>query len=297
LKKLVVTAAAVAAIAGGSMAAADVGLPARNALLGGGAIGKTFARGAHGHPDVAYTSIRVDKKTGKTLHLYGEWPTACKGRSFVTGVFDTVTSLGADGSFTATGTYPKNAFTPKGIRFQLSGRFTSPTSATGTGKLSFTFASDGKTRTCGSTTRFEVRTTPSVAGEPSPKPGAAYFGNTDDTFAVSLRVSRDGASVAQVAEEGWLECTVPTLKKGVYVRNTSPAAAIAKDGSFHGVETFDDPVSFGPGLVGKVHSEVAGAFGDGTVGGTWTVTSDVLDSKTHAKKGTCSGKVGWAASL
>jgi hypothetical protein len=100
-----------------------------------------------------------------------------------------------------------------------------------------------------------------------------------------------------MAEEGWLDCTLPELKKGVYIRNTSPPATIAEDGTFTGDETFDARTDFGTGNSATIHSVVTGAFGDTAVKGTWTVTATVLDAKTHAQKGTCSAKIGWAAGL
>jgi hypothetical protein len=296
-KVLIAVSAAALALAG--IAAAKTALPAKNALLGGGMIGTKFVHGAH--HDVGYTSIRVDKKTGKSVHVYGEWPTACTSTNYVTAVFDTVVPLKADGTFAGSGVTPKNDVVPEGVSYRFSGKFLGPTAAQVVGSATFAFVSNGKSSKCASrNVRTEVRTTPKVTGTPSPKAGAAYYGNTSDTAAVALRVAANGKSVAQTAEEGWLDCKTPELKAngGPFLRNTSPPAAIGADGTFHGEETFDDSTgAFGAGTVAHIRSVLDGKFGATSVGGTWTVTADVVDQATNAAKDTCTRKVTWAASL
>src|SRR5262249_10222182 len=148
VKKAGLIAVSAAALALTGIAAAKTVLPHRNALLGGGTIGTKFVHGAHN--DVGYTSIRVDKKTGKSVHLYGEWPTACKGIAPVVAIFDDVVPLKADGTFAGSGLVPANEVVPDGVKYQFAGRFVGATAAEVVGSAAFTFASDGKSHQCAS---------------------------------------------------------------------------------------------------------------------------------------------------
>ena len=296
----IAVALAVSAWALGASVLGSSALPEKDALLGGGKIGPRFeTRAALGHPDVAYTTIRIDKTSALSFHIYGEWPIPCKGRAAVTAIFDTDVELEPDGTFEATGLVPPSSIIPKGLKYNFSGAFTSATTAQLGGGASFAFVENGKRYQCaGSGVKTEVRVAPTVSGGPAPAPGATYYGTTSDTGAVLLRVTADGKGVAQIAEEGWLDCHTKELKKngGPFIRNTSPPATIGAGGTFAGEERYDAVNSFLPGTVTRIHSEIAGKFGASSVGGTWTVEAKVVDKKTGATSDTCKRKVTWTMS-
>ncbi len=149
MRQAAVLVVVVCALAGAALAAGAALLPAKNELLGGGTIGMHWVSSPKaGHPDVSYTTIRVDKKTGRSLHLYGEWTVPCSGRPAVTAVFDTVVPLKPDGTFTGRGTLPATDLIPKGMQYSFDGAFTSPTAARVTGAATFTFVENGKSSRC-----------------------------------------------------------------------------------------------------------------------------------------------------
>src|SRR5262249_20910527 len=159
----------------------------------------------------------------------------------VHGIFDKVVPLAADGTFAGSGLVPASDVIPKGMRFRFTGSFAGPAAAHVTGALSFTFAGKGNPVSCAARRiETEARTAPKPPGTPAPKAAGAYYGTTADTGAVVLRVAADGTHVAQIGEEGWLDCSTKDLKQNApFIHNTSPAAAIAAGGTFSGEERFD----------------------------------------------------------
>lgn len=301
MRQVVVVGAVLGALAAAALSGAETELPPKNALLGGGAIGTTWVSNPRaGHPDVKYTTIRVNKQNGRSVHVYAEWPVRCQGRSPVTAIFDTVAPLKPDGTFARTGSLPKTAVIPDGLRFQLTGAFDGATAARVTGSASFAFTEDGKTSACsGSDIRTQVRLPGPAGGAPAPKRGAVYYGSTSDTGSVILRVAAGGRQVAQIGEEGWLDCKTAELKRngGPFVQNTSPPATIRANGTFGGSEHFDSLQPLLPGTVAHMTSRVTGRFGATTASGTWELQAVVVDEKTKKVEDTCQRKVTWRVSL
>ena len=290
---LAVSASALGASFGG------IGMPEKDALLGGGKIGQRFETRPHWASGRRLSTIRIDKTSALSFHIYGEWPIACKGRAAVTAIFDTDVDLKPDGTFEATGLVPPSSIHPEGASVQLQRRFHERSTGPGRRRRQLHVRRERQAvpvrRERGQT---EVRVAPTVSGAPAPAAGASYYGTTSDTGAVLLRVTADGKGVAQIAEEGWLDCHTKELKKngGPFIRNTSPPATIGAGGTFAGEEQYDAVNSFLPGTVTTIHSEIAGKFGASSVGGTWTVEAKVVDKKTGATSDTCKRKVTWTMS-
>jgi hypothetical protein len=295
-----VFAVVIAVLASTALSGGQSALPAKDELLGGGTMGPHFVSNRRlGHPDVRYTTIRVDKQTGKTIHLYGEWPVPCSNRAPVTAIFDAVVPLKTDGSFAGTGVLPKTAVIPKGLHYGFSGAFDSPTAAHVVGSARFTFAGDGKTSSCsGNGIRTQVRSPGNVEGRAAPKASAVYYGSTSDTGSIIFRVTPDGRHIAQIAEEGWLDCKTPRLKAngGPFLQNTSPPEPIKADGTFGGTERYDSTRELLPGTIAHITSSVTGKFGAATAGGTWELRATVVDRKTRKVRDTCSRRVTWKKS-
>src|SRR2546423_1682804 len=105
-------------------------IPGKSAFLGGGSIEAKYRPGFH--PKLAWINLAVSKN-GKTVTAYGDWNASCTGfgpparASFTTKPF----TPRADGSFVAVGDLsPSNT----AGHYALTRRFTSSTSATGTGQ-------------------------------------------------------------------------------------------------------------------------------------------------------------------
>jgi hypothetical protein len=229
------------------------------------------------------------------VRFYGDWPARCAGRGTAIVNVDGVAALRPDGTFSGSGTRARQPFATA-VRLTFSGRFTSRTSAAGSGRVTFALAGVTPQTVCDSgRVAFQVRTTPAPAAAGPPQRNTAYFGNTAKSFPFLMRVSADAGRVLRAAAELNLACT--SIPEGLFYPAFAPAAPIG-NGRFSGARTYDDDQFFGEGKTGRVTSVLRGSFGQGTASGTWRLDAKVLDTNTGTVEGTCSsGTVRWAAAV
>ena len=150
----------------------------------------------------------------------------------------------------------------------MTGRFTSPTSATGTGDSEFTFAApDGKHYDCSTgTVKWQARDDAHTAsgGKASLRPGSVYYGNVHGAtgrLPFVLRVSSTGKSV----EEAAALVDAPCTKDSKFVLHVDPIFAhvkIAANGTFTSHPSYTDSLlREKPGQEGRVTMTVKGTFG------------------------------------
>jgi hypothetical protein len=295
--KLTCAGAIVAALAvTAGTAAAETGLPAAKALLGGGSLGEAYGAGGK-HFDLQFVTARVSDD-GKKVHFYGDLNARCSGvKGAVTGNFDVEVPLAADGTFGGTGTIPKQA-RAKDLKYAFEGRFSGATAASGTASVGFTFLSGDASYRCSSgTVAWQARTSPDAAGSaPSPAAGAIYAGNNDETYPFVLRIAKDGSKVAQLGTELELKCS--GRKDPLFYSVVAPAGAIQDDGSFVSTEAWQmNPALFGSAVEARASQKVTGTFGDGSATGGWRIDVVLRNAKTGKKAGSCTtGAITWAAS-
>ena len=208
--------------------------PVKARLLGGGSIETAFHEGFH--PKLAWINLAV-AKDGRTVTAYGDWNASCKGfapparASFTTKPF----TLRPDGSFTVVG---ELAASNTVGHYALTGRFTSATSAAGTGRSQFTFAADdGKKYDCDTgNVKWQARDDARAAagGKAAPKARAVYYGIThgpNGRLPLVLRVGRTGKTLEEAAGLVDARCT----NDPSYYAHVDPVFAhvkINRDGSF-----------------------------------------------------------------
>jgi hypothetical protein len=283
--------AAVFVLAGAAVAAAGGVSPFKEALLGGGSIEASFRQGFH--PKLAWINLAVGKD-GRTVTAYGDWNASCKGlapparASFTTKPF----TLRPDGTFTVVGDL---AASNTAGHYALTGRFTSATSAAGSGQSQFTFAADdGKRYDCDTgNVKWQARDDvhAGAGGKAAPKAGAVYYGNThgpNGRLPLVLRVGRSGRTLEEAAGLVDARCT----KDPSYYVHADPIFARVKirpDGSFTSSPSYTDSlVGKQQGQEGRVTMTVKGKFGKTTVSGTWRVDVKIVVSGSGAPVDSCS---------
>jgi hypothetical protein len=294
------TIAVACAVAVGAVAAAGAGaqttLPEGGTLYGGGTLGSTY-RPNGAHLDVKFVTARVSDDV-KAVHFYGDLNSVCKGyKGAVTANFDAEVPLGADGTFTGSGTKATQAHA-KNLKYDFSGKFDGTSAASGTASATFTFLSEGKSYPCASgTARWQARSEVKDSDpKPAPAAGALYAGNNEQTYPFTLRVAQDAKQVAQLATETEVKCT--GKKAPIFYAVIAPPAPISADGAFVSTESWDaGAFFFGAGVKAKASQRVSGTFASTTASGTWKVDVVLTSVKTGKKTGSCTtGAVHWSAS-
>ena len=260
--------------------AASAPLAPPGELLGGGAIPENGTTGLH------FVTVRVTPD-GRHVKFYGDWNGACQGfTGAVTASFYKIAAIAKDGSFKGRG--PLDSAVAAGP-FSFEGAFTSPTSATGTGSVHFTFApGPGKSYLCDTgTVAWQVRADRPLGGSPRPRPRAAYYGNTSQDLPFMLRVSPDGRSVVQAALL-W-SATCAKSKAGLSSATFTPTAPIAQ-GAFSTTQRYTDAK-----LSGRVVSTDTGRFGQRAAAGTWHIHVVVVGRRGGIADKCDTGRISWKA--
>ncbi len=292
MKAGVTALAALLALAGAAVAWSAG--PGKGAFFGGGQIEATYTAGFH--PKLAWINLAVSKD-GKTVTAYGDWNAACTGYSAPARASFVAKAIAPkpDGSFTATGELSGANTTG---HYVLAGRFTSPTSAVGTGQAQFTFLSRGpqtsrKYECDTGTVNWQARDdahSPS-GGKPSPKANAVYYGNVRGStgrLPFMLRVGSTGKTVEEATALVDARCT----QDPSYYAHADPIFAHVKikpGGTFTGRTAYTDSLlGKGFGQEGRVTMSIGGRFGGSTVTGTWRVAVKIVFSSTGKLVDSCS---------
>ena len=273
--------------------------PGKGSFFGGGQIEAKYAPGFH--PKLAWINLAV-AKDGKTLTAYGDWNASCAGypaparASFVAKAI----APKANGSFVAVGDLTDSHTAG---HYVLAGKFTSPTSAVGTGQSQFTFAApDGKQYDCDTgQVAWQARDdahTPS-GGKAALKANTVYYGNVHGAtgrLPFVLRVGSTGKTVEEAAALVDARCT----KDPNYYAHADPIFAHVKikpDGSFTSRSAYTDSLlGKSTGQEGRVTMTVSGKFGRSTVAGTWQVDVKIVLSASGSLVDSCSsGKMTFKA--
>jgi hypothetical protein len=276
-----------------SAAAAGV-MPVKSGFFGGGTIGTTYKPGYQNK--LAWINLSV-AKDGKSFTIYGDWNASCQG--FGPPARASFAAQGvrpkADGSFVAVGEL--SASDTIG-HYAVSGKFLSPTSASGSGDSEFTFTNaDGKSYSCKTgfvnwQARADAQYT-SAAGQAAPKAGAGYYGNTSGVggrLPFTLRVSADGKSVEQAAVLMDAQCKQDP-KLYLHVDPLVAKIRIQPGGLFVSNPRYADNVLAKPGQTVQVASHITGRFGKSAVVGTWHVEATILDAASGSVVDTCSSSL------
>ena len=268
--------------------------PTHGQLLGGGSVG---APPTAAHADVAYTTIRVSRD-GTSIHFYGDWPARCAS-GVVTASVDRVLPLQPDGSFVGAGVLNTAAavgsFELRGRleRRSIGGQELDAASGSGSAELAPRAAGAATCRT--GSIAWQVRAAPRLAGPPTPKRGAPYFGSDADTDPVVLRVSADGRSIVQAGLEFALRCRYSRFR---FASEVVPAAPIGRDGRFSAVHRYSSTLAGSrySGASARFTATRAGRFAASTVAGSLAV--DVrITAKSGALVDTCRTRTAFMASL
>lgn len=262
--------AAVAA-AGSSTAAR----PARSTIFGGGFLGPVYEPVTHF--DIQLLSLRV-AADGRTFDLDGYWTARCLGISSPAPIEikRRAVKIKPGGSFDDLKQHSSVLKGPWG----LSGRFSSPTSATGTARLTFSFSDAGWTHQCTAAFPWEARAERSFTPPPGPtqpRAGASYYGTTSAGLPVVLRMRADGQSLAQAAVLWRAKCD--KSRNELFDYTIVSPAPVQRDGSFDGNERYTEQGGLGDGFVGHATAIYTGRFSDSAAAGTWQIGIDVKDSK------------------
>lgn len=265
-------------------------LPKPRALLGGGAIGARFVPRAN--YELHFTTVSVGSD-GRSVKFYGDWNGRCQGfEGPVTAAFFKQVEIDGDGSFDGKGELESTSATG---RFEFRGRFKDAGSASGTGRVRFTFRPDPNSAaySCDTgTVSWQTRTSMRNFGAPRPRPGRVYFGNTTQRLPVLLRVSPDGRFVSQQAVLWNAECKVNRTGLG---RGTASPPVRIRNGRFAFTEKYTE--RYGD-FVANISSTHVGVFGATRVAGTWRVRVDVRRASNNKRADSCdSGRVSWSARL
>ncbi|HEU4658146.1 MAG TPA: hypothetical protein VFR97_11495 [Capillimicrobium sp.] len=273
-------------------APAAAATPENGALYGGGA--KT-ATGEFNE----YTTIRV-AKDGASINFFGEWGVKCEGggRDLAYITAEDV-ALGGDGSFSGKGEVSGQG--PLGSQtgsFRFSGRFTKAHVATGTARVDIqqTLTAGGGAACTSGTFRWTVVDPSQRAARAVPRRNAMFFGSTAQTYPALLRLDRRG-EVAFAALEYELSCTKEAQPLFLDERMPGSFIELQRNGRFAGEETY---TSSRVTLQGNgelvVTAKLRGAFRNGRLSGTWSLTGVVKDRTTGAQLDTCtSGKIEFSA--
>jgi hypothetical protein len=225
---------------------------------------------------------------------YGDWNASCAGLAAPARASFTAKAIALkpDGSFVAVGDL--GAANTAG-HYALTGKFTSPTSATGTGQSQFTFAApDGKHYDCDTgEVKWQAREDSRAAsgGKPALKAGTVYYGNThgpNGRLPFVLRVGPGGKTIEEAAALVDAQCK----QDASYFVHVDPIFAhvnVSSDGSFASAPSYTDSLlGRKPGQEGHVSMAIKGKFGRTTVSGTWQVKVKLELSASGAVLDTCS---------
>jgi hypothetical protein len=178
--------------------------------------------------------------------------------------------------------------------YALTGKFTTPTSATGTGQSQFTFAApDGKEYDCDTgNLKWQARDdahSPS-GGKAALKPNAVYYGNVRGStgrLPFLLRLDATGTTIEEATALVDARCTKDTS----YYVHVDPIFARVQVGAGG---TFTSRPSYTDSLAGKTSDQegrvtmiVFGRFGKSTVAGTWRVDVKIVQRSTGALVDSC----------
>jgi hypothetical protein len=270
-------------------------VPQPAALFGGGQVQAAYDPHGFG---VHFVTIRIDR-TGGTLTFYGDWAQRCSGiPDAITATFVAEQVRIRSGTFSDRGDIRGQSPTASGP-FRFSGRFTSATSAAGTGSVTTTWRpGNGRTYRCSTgLVRWQARVTPglgSTEGAAKVRKGRTYYGNTSQNLPILIRVGPGGRRVVQAAVL-W-DTTCENAKSGLGLQTTMPPHPVEGGRAEH-VARYSEQRGYAPGQVTRVVSSYHAIFGSATVAGTWAVIADVEAASGRRVDRCRSGRIRWKASL
>jgi hypothetical protein len=263
-------------------APATAATPVAGALYGGGA-------STTDGDNAEYTTVRVEKR-GTTLNFYGEWKVRCDGGgqdlAYITAEHVRVKRNGAfAGKGTIKGSGPQGS---QAGRFRFSGRFTSRHVVRGTAvaTLRQTLVAGGGAACTTGRFRFTAIDATQRGAVATAKPGAQYYGSTDQTYPALLRLDAQGTGLRYASLEYELRCDGQEQPLFLDERMPGPSITLGTDGRFHGTETFTSTATVGGNPL-EITANLDGGFSASGLSGTWKLTGRILDAQTGAPIGSC----------